>query len=87
MSIRTKIIAFGLTAMLKAADKMELIDKLADNIDDELDKLLDGSSEKVQRELVESILLPLCERLMLENQDGYIEILKRTVRELDGADT
>ena len=75
MGIKAFVIAQGIVALIKDANKKGTIIELAEHIDRIADKDLGTSSEKVQQKVVSSVLLPLAKKLMEENPIEFNRIL------------
>ena len=76
MSFTSALISNGLMWMLGSTDLAYRIRTVAEGIDEKLDKFDSKRSERIQKQMVRFVLLPLAKELMRENPGELKELIK-----------
>jgi len=76
MSFTSALISHSLVWVLKSPDMANRIRMIADGIDDKLDDFDSKRSERIQKQVVRYVLLPLSKELMKEDPGSFEELVK-----------
>lgn len=69
------ILSVALINILKGDKCEEVVKETADHIDQIVDERFKDKSEKIQEQIIISVLLPLCAELMKEEKQEFVSIL------------
>ena len=87
MLFQATIIAQGILLLLRDADKKGLVTELVGKIEEMSKKNLGKHSERVQLEVIEKVLLPLCGELTNDDPEStklYRLLLERELERVQG---